>query len=527
MKNKMKKIFSKITILVLIVAMVIPYTSIPKVEAASEWNCSEENTEYHTNYYFFTQAEHPHTWATYLATDGTYPNYTFSTSDNTATTYYTSFLYNFPSNGTEMEITSANFVDLDMNGSTNDINSTDEWSVRGFYNQMLKMYDSNKAFDYSNPDSTYKMYMFEPTDNKGESSSDSIITYLIHGPWGFVGLDADLTSADIVLNDSESIISFDSYEDANNVSSVSNTKLLNELTAATVLPDDNEIEHINIGVQQGSLGTDRDAIASIKSAIRDFNRDKGESPKAGIYKASKNGQATGDLVLRLYIRRSYETNDFFTFNNIRYNPTNGNFYNSSANSVESLATDTSKQLYFPGSNNTNVVTQGENSLTAVSNPTAIKLMAENNATHWFLAPSLFQISYKVCKDGGSEEGKVTLTYKGNEPENATETAKDIPDAVTKDKGSEFKTSDKTPTLKGYKFDSWNIDPKCDGESYEPDYDLGELNSDLTLHACWKSTDGTKGPGTGVLTYTGLFTGIIALAGGSYYIMKKKNLFRQI
>ena len=66
----MKKIFSKLTVMVLLVSMLIPYTNIPTVEAADDWDCSEENTEYHTNYYFFAELSNPREWIKKLATNG-------------------------------------------------------------------------------------------------------------------------------------------------------------------------------------------------------------------------------------------------------------------------------------------------------------------------------------------------------------------------------------------------------------------------------------------------------------------------
>ena len=113
MKNKMKKIFSKITILVLLVAMLVPYTSIPKVEAATEECPTGTTPEYHTNYYFFLQAEHPKTWIDYLAADKDNDG---KNDNSTQTNYYTSFLYNFPSDGSKIIFEGEGFVKLKRSG---------------------------------------------------------------------------------------------------------------------------------------------------------------------------------------------------------------------------------------------------------------------------------------------------------------------------------------------------------------------------------------------------------------------------
>jgi len=547
MKKKMKKLFSKLTVLVLLVATLVPYLNIPTVKAVTETECTGE-WEYHTNYYFFIQAEHPREWASMLATDSG----AFSTNDNTATTYYTSFMYNFPSDGSTLDITSAGFVDLNMDGSTNDINSTSEWSVKGFYNQLLKMNDSENSFDYSNPNSTYKQYSYEATNNDGKTEEKTIISYLIHGPWGFAGLDEELSKADIVLNDKKSIISIDSYEAANNNNNVSESTILKELVNASVVPESNDISNINIGVDRDLLKENKDAINAIKSSIKDFNRDKGKETKSGIYKTSQ----TGELVLRLYIRRSYDTDTFFEkeVSGLRIQ-TGGNYMNSilktqtGDDGVDGL--DPTYKLYFPeidraddptsticdegrtDCNSYAYVTQGTSS-DKVSKPTAIRLEADKKDEYWFLAPSLFQISYKVCKDantpiveGDGTKEEVTLSYNANKPEDASGDVTGMPDNQKQEKGTEFTISDKKPELEGYKFKSWNISAKCDDQSYEPKFKLGKLENNTPLYACWGSTDTTEPGKTGVLTYTGLFAGIIALAGGSYYLIKKKNLFRKI
>lgn len=535
MKKKMKKIFSKITTLVLLVAMLIPYTSIPKVEAATD-SC-DGVWEYHTNYYFFTQAEHPRTWANYLATvDGN--NTDFSTDDKTSNTYYTSFLYDFPSDGSTLDITSAGFVDLDMDGNVSKIKSTSEWSVKGFYSELLKMYDSSNGYDYANETSTYKQYSYTASNGSGISDNDSVITYFIHGPWGFVGTGNNLSSADTILQDKSSIISVNSYNKSNN-SSANETTIIEALKDASVLPANNNISSINIGVASGGLGTDDSSIASIKSAISNYNRDKGTSAVAGIYKATRSttsSETTGDIVLKLYIRRSYNTNDFFDFNDIRIQTIGKNYMASSSTSaddVNNLGDD--DKLYFPeidstcdtgrdDCNDQAYVTKGNGSTTQVSKATAVKLRDGSTDEYWFLAPSLFQISYKVCRTSNTSEDQVALSYDGNAPKGI---ASNIPGSVIQTTGTDFVVSSNVPTLDGYKFKSWNTKSSCDGTTVDPETTLENLTNNTTLFACWGETGTTSNKKTGVATYAGLFTGIIALAGGSYYLIKKKNLFKKI
>lgn len=504
MKNKMKKLISKITILVLLVAMVIPYTNIPKVEAATEECPTGTTPEYHTNYYFFLQAETPWGWTDSLA----------QYNGKISTSYYTSFLYNFPSDGSKIIFEDQGFVKITEGSRQRDFDAGSKanrkaWTVGDYYYQT-------KTLGMDSVISSLEGYVFESNDT-GASDEDRIITYLFHGDWA--NLNEELAASKEKIPTKMDLNRLDMQSGSLNTTDEKIVDLVN--SSILINKNDSSLSNVSIGAAYIGSGNIELSIEEVKNSIINYNNFKSNPD----YKETRGGtiEYIDDIkqpVINMAIHREYRTSDIFV---------SGISLTKTSNTINATYGGNAITLNYPDSTpakitftNSNNVSQDASFLTSI-----VMKDDKNQDVSWFLAPTLYQISYKVCKSSGSDEDKVTLTYKGNEPENATEDAKDIPDAVTKDKGSEFKTSDKTPTLKGYKFDSWNIDPKCDGESYEPDYDLGELNSDLTLHACWKSTDGTKGPGTGVLTYTGLFTGIIALAGGSYYIMKKKNLFRQI
>lgn len=537
MKNKMKKIFSKITILVLLVAMVLPYTSIPKVEAATETEC-EGDWEYHTNYYFFLEADHPHTWVTNLANGKGGKEFTSN--------FYTSFLYNFPYDGSKIEFDEANsgLVRITRTGDYNEnfvpSYNTNSWSAKQFYYEYTK--EGNGA------SGNYQQYTYSFSGKNGTTADDSIVTYLYHGSWANAG-----NAGNLNLNSTGKLNFIGGGVNLTNGGKLTNTQL-ERFVNSTIFIDEGSTSFNDIHIGKGNQSQNIDySFNQIKGAINNFNNAKGNPLETGAVSKFDNNP-----VIQLLITRRYELNDIFDNNAVKntfgydlnsakvMGDGNGGLALTNGTTAD-FTTNGKGRLYFPqGLSEDNTPISSANiedeegkvisaTTTALSKQHSYFLKTNYSATtadpdgsNWFFAPTLYKIAYKVCKDSGNGENQVTLSYNGNESYvDSSDKAESIPEKVTKTKGSEFTISDKTPTLKGYKFDSWNVSPKCDGESYEAKYDLGKLENDLPLYACWKSTEEGDQVKSGVLTYTGLFGGIIALAGGSYYIMKKKNLFKQI
>ena len=505
MKNKMKKLFSKITILVLLVAMLIPYTSIQKVEAATEEDCPSGTTpEYHTNYYFFLQAETPYGWTDSLA----------QYNGKISTSYYTSFLYNFPSDGSKIIFEDQNFVKITEGNAQRNFDAGSKenrktWTVGDYYTQT-------KALGMDSITSTLDGYVFESNDT-GNSDENRIVTYLFHGDWA--NLNESLAASKVTLPSKMDLNRLDMQSGGLNTTD----EKINDLVKSSILINKNDasLSNVSIGAAYLSSGNIELSIDEVQKSIVNYNNFK-SNPN---YHETKGGTVEyldeiKHPVIHMAIHREYETKDIFV-NNISLNKTSGVLNATYGNEAITLT--------YPETTADYIKYTTANSATDIASlQKAIVMEDKNNDDRsWFLAPTLYQMSYKVCKSDGSEEGKVTLSYDANKPANVTAEAKNIPAAESKDKGSEFIISETKPELSGYKFKEWNISPKCDGQSYEPGYKIEKLENDTTLYACWGSTSGTNNGKTGVLTYTGLFAGIIALAGGSYYIMKKKNLFKQI
>lgn len=495
MKKKMKKIFSKITTLVLLVAMLIPYTSIPKVEAATD-SCDGE-WEYHTNYYFFLQAEHPNTWISYLTTG----------NGSTQTNYYTSFLYNFPSDGSKIEFLDEGFVKItdsdkyDTDFETNSSTNRKSWTAGQFYYEFQKEADSSEFGEY-------KSYAYTSGNGKG-TDENRIVEYLFHGDWANLGNGENVTwdLNKVQIKDTDETLTLKAK-----ISSLVDSSIIIDKTAS-------ELSDVKIGAAGISNGKLNYQMSWVKDAIENYNmyastNDKVKYQETGVVQYISEIK---NPVINLVIGRKYENEDIFTKSVTLKEDSGAYKVEISGNSYNLKTLGEAEEGYI-------TYNDGSNDIAISAQKSVIIKDSNKKNIAWFLAPTLYQMSYRVCRTSNTSEDQVTLSYDGNAPKG---TASNIPDAVTQATGTDFVVSSKTPELDGYKFKSWNTKSSCDGKTIEPETTLEKLTNNTTLYACWGETGTTSNKKTGVATYAGLFTGIIALAGGSYYLIKKKNLFKKI
>jgi len=509
MKKKMKKIFSKLTVLVLLVAMLIPYTCIPKVEAAE--TCPEGTTpEYYTNYYFFLVANTPHTWVNWLGTDFDESN-DGKGDGKVVLTNYTSFLYTFPADGSKIIFEDEGFVKInndddykkDFNAGTS--KNRKEWDAGQFYYEWDNLSDMESYYD-----STLKSYAYQ--SGTGESDENRIVTYLFHGDWANVEIDSEDGNPKWNLNEydlksSDDGLKFDDISDQVKASILINKndqKITNAKIGAGVVADD--------------LKLDMDVI---KDTIQVYNDKKGSFKNNVITK----GKNIDQPVIHMIIQRTYEMNDIFTSAPANLNGTTATY----GQTTGTIKTDLQKgeKLSFvetitneeTGSTTTNTINDNISDLVAID--------ADDSQYTWFVGPNLYQMSYTVCKtSGGDPDTEVSVTYHKNTDDTVENMPSKNPETVAK--GSAYTISSTEPTRSGYSFQGWATNDKCTGTKYESGIKYTDsLNENANLFACWGDTSEGDQEDTGVLTYAGLFTGIIALAGGSYYLIKKKNLFKKI
>ena len=526
MKKQLKKLFSKLTVLVLLVSILAPSVIIPKAEAETN-KCQEgEKPEYHVNYYFFLHAETPFSWLEMFSKEKVTKDETKknNTTNSLTTDYYTEFLYTFPTDGSKIVFEDEGFVkitnssDVNQNFNAGTEQYREAWTAGQFYNELgglnaMKNYSEHQA---------YSQYAYQKGGTENNDEDNRVVTYLFHGNWAHVG--------EQTTKGSEYYVDLNHLEIKDHSAGIEGT--IEEKTAATVFitPNDASLKHVNIGtpILSGGYKIDREEM---KEGIIQFN----ESKKTGVVATSDvDGRNLSEPVLNLAIRRTYQLSDLVDTSKV----TNITLSKDSTTPEEnaeklSLASGLIKGTYngvesilwLPEKEGQSVsaITSG-----SIGEVVGLQKTVKGKDTYWFVAPALYQMSYYVCKDADTaSEDEVTLSYNENKPSGVTANVSGMPENQKKAKGSEFTISDKKPELSGYKFKEWNLSKNCDNKGFEPGYKIEKLNENTPLYACWASTSTTNNGKTGVLTYTGLFAGIIALAGGSYYLIKKKNLFKKI
>ncbi len=492
----MKKYLLKFTTLVLIVAMLVPFVSIPKVKADTSNACDGGEWEYHTNYYFFLQAETPFSWAEM-----------FNNSNGTATTYYyTGFLYNFPSDGSAIEFEDDGFVNITSGGTAVDNfnagSNRTNWSAAQFYKE-LQLEDMSSVYG-----NNLKEYVYQ--NNATGTENDRIVSYLFHGDWAFVGDESNPNDKRWDLNNL----------DIQSLSLNTNNSGINELTNSSILLDVNKASTPVVEIGSGTLSQGSGislSTSQLQQAIKNFNNGVGEGTAVAKYNSSS------EPVINMIIKRTYSLNDIFNTSltitqadaGVTKDESTGS--NSAGSIKAKINSDEEKSLWLPDKENESI--RAENAQgQELSIPKTIKL----NNEYWFLAPTLYQMSYRVCK-ANNEEGTVVVSYDGN-ADNVT----NVPNSDTVAYGSAYTVSNQKPSREGYAFKNWNTSANCDGTIIEPGAKLSDnLTNNVTLYACWGSTGSGEQKQTGIIMYTGLFGGLAALAGGAYYLVKKKNLFKKI
>lgn len=142
-------------------------------------------------------------------------------------------------------------------------------------------------------------------------------------------------------------------------------------------------------------------------------------------------------------------------------------------------------------------------------------------------PVIVEVEYETTTNSyGVPDGKWKLVY--NDNANGDSSVENMPAGETLDVGTNTKAGS-APTRKGYTFTEWCTEGKKQcykvGETV-PSGKSGEL---VTLYAQWKGVEGpaNESPATGIASYIISFLAVGAIAGGIYYVSKKKNLFKQI
>ena len=141
-------------------------------------------------------------------------------------------------------------------------------------------------------------------------------------------------------------------------------------------------------------------------------------------------------------------------------------------------------------------------------------------------PFVLNVEYKTCGNAGDPtEGNWNLKYDANADGNPVN---NLPDEVTNIALNTTVDVAEGPTRDGWTFKKWCTNPNGSGQCVNAG---GKITSDksktVILYAQWGQTGTTTNGKTGIVSYIISFVAVGAIAGGIYYVSKKKNLFKQI
>ena len=143
-------------------------------------------------------------------------------------------------------------------------------------------------------------------------------------------------------------------------------------------------------------------------------------------------------------------------------------------------------------------------------------------------PVVLTVEYEVCPDDGSStipSDKWVLKYDGN----VTDTSvANLPSNQTASISEKIEVSKGIPSRDGYKFDGWCLDKKeCTTYYKAGDKIASENSKERVLYAQWAPTGTENNNKTGVISYVLGFIGVGIISGAIYFVIKRKNLFKQI
>lgn len=160
---------------------------------------------------------------------------------------------------------------------------------------------------------------------------------------------------------------------------------------------------------------------------------------------------------------------------------------------------------------------------------------ENDVDFWtdvsYYWPAVLNVEYQVCptsSDGGNNPTQSwKLVYNSNVSDTSVTNMPNNQNSINI--GTNATVDSKVPVRDGYAFKGWcKGEKECTSPLKSGDKVTSPTSPDtITLYAQWGSTEeGSQRP-YGVVSYIIGFAAVGLVAGGIYYISRKKNLFKQI
>lgn len=499
----MKNILKKIGLIAIIIGVLSPFISLPSVKAQND------GCEYYLNQYLFLDVTNGNDWAHYTKRKG------YRT--------YTTFLYTFlkPLDGKVLTVEKVGEMDLvDEDGDLLD-------EFRSTFRTLVN--DNDRKISLSNKLGNFSEYEFYSGDYKSK-------TAILHGYWGY---------------ENDDYIRVDYDEIIDNIGSASNFR--NHSIQGVMI--DHEIDTVNLEVEfsgatlvnkefgpvysdkesGGTNGTIKDYLQQV---INDVNSGFGNS------KSDKNSyvwESDGEYYVNLGIRRLLDEDDLndliFGTDNYAWSTSDGtklsdvdDSYKAMINYIE--AEEDGKLL------TSEQITNGEKNLCKNDSTECYKVTVDNDdinidTTTYYYWPVIMNVEYSVCStvsNTPSNPKSWTLTYdKGVSGDEAVKVQNmPNPNSVSNITTTTYTLSSTKPEREGYEFKSWCTDKDGKGTCVEAGKEFkNEKMEDDILYAYWVKPGTENNEKQGVMSYVFGFIGVGLIAYGLYYVINKKNLFKQI
>ena len=477
----MKNILKKIGIIAIIIGVLSPFITLPNVEAATE------ECDYYLNQYLFLDVFNGAGITTYQVGNG----------KDIGKRNFTNFIYNFPTllSGETLEITKHEKVDL---SSTN--------GLKEYYEAYGLFYGDDRVLDRWE---TIDIDIFGAWVENSNGYEN--VTTLVHGKWAHDGEDEedrevqtsvwpDFEDEDDFIEQTIQYAIEESREDV---------KLDNVLGGASLYEDRNT-EYFELA--KSTLRSDLETFMEI--LIYDYN--SGSSSATSYTNNYLVQGENNETYFNLNILREI---DFSDLKLLKYGY---------EGKVLSTKEDSIKNSYLAliNYNNNGGKCDGIDECYLIdSNNIDIDIQKDY---YW---PSLYNVEYKVCKQVSNNPTKSwTLTYdRGvNSEEIVNVTKMPTVNPVTGITTTKYTLSSTKPERKDYVFKAWCTEKDGKGTCVEAGKEfVNEKMEDDILYAYWVKPGTEDTEKTGVISYVLGFMGVGLIAYGLYYVISKKNLFKQI
>lgn len=141
-------------------------------------------------------------------------------------------------------------------------------------------------------------------------------------------------------------------------------------------------------------------------------------------------------------------------------------------------------------------------------------------------PAILNVEYKTCSTSDDPTaGNWNLKYDANADGNPVSNMPDDANNIALNATVEVAAG---PKRDGWTFKQWCTNKNGSGKCVNAgDKITNDKSETVTLFAQWGQTGTTNNGKTGIVSYIISFMAVGAIAGGIYYVSKKKNLFKQI